>query len=99
MLQDPVDILAETGSRALYIDLHSFLKLGASQRKQVSLWLKQLPFPIVGVVAPSSSSHALIGGLILRFIATAMGLVGGLVGAVLGAMLLIWLWQMLKTRR
>lgn len=50
MLQDPVDILAETGSRALYIDLHSFLKLGASRRKKVSLWLKQLPFPIVGVV-------------------------------------------------
>ncbi len=42
---------------------------------------------------------ALIGGLILRFIATAMGLLGGLVGAVLGAMLLIWLWQTFVTRK
>lgn len=36
---------------------------------------------------------ALIGGLLLRFVATAAGLIGGLVGAVLGAMLLIWLWK------
>jgi uncharacterized membrane protein YeaQ/YmgE (transglycosylase-associated protein family) len=36
---------------------------------------------------------ALLGGLVLRFLATAMGLIGGLVGAVLGAMLLIWIWK------
>jgi len=36
---------------------------------------------------------ALIGGLILRFLLTMMGLLSGFVGAVLGAMLLIWLWQ------
>jgi uncharacterized membrane protein YeaQ/YmgE (transglycosylase-associated protein family) len=36
---------------------------------------------------------ALIGGLLLRFLATAVGLIGGLVGAVLGAMLLIWVWK------
>lgn len=36
---------------------------------------------------------ALLGGLVLRFLATAMGLIGGLVGAVLGTMLLIWIWK------
>lgn len=36
---------------------------------------------------------ALIGGLILRTLATVMGAMAGFVGAVLGAMLLIWLWQ------
>ena len=42
---------------------------------------------------------AVIGGLVLRFIAAAFGLVGGLVGAVLGAMLLIWLWQKFMANR
>lgn len=36
---------------------------------------------------------ALIGGFLLRFLATAIGMIGGLVGAVLGAMLLIWIWK------
>ncbi|MCI5097992.1 MAG: GlsB/YeaQ/YmgE family stress response membrane protein [Rhodobacteraceae bacterium] len=36
---------------------------------------------------------ALIGGLILRFLVTVMGMMAGFVGAVLGALLLIWLWQ------
>ena len=36
---------------------------------------------------------ALIGGLILRFLATVMGVAAGFVGAVLGAVLLIWLWR------
>ncbi len=36
---------------------------------------------------------ALIGGLMLRFLLTVMGMLAGFVGAVLGALLLIWLWQ------
>lgn len=36
---------------------------------------------------------ALIGGLVLRFLLSVMGMFAGLVGAVLGALLLIWLWQ------
>jgi len=36
---------------------------------------------------------ALIGGLVLRFLLTVMGMMAGFVGAVLGALLLIWLWQ------
>ena len=36
---------------------------------------------------------ALIGGLVLRFVATVTGFMGGFVGAVLGALLLIWLWR------
>lgn len=36
---------------------------------------------------------ALIGGLILRFLATVMGTMAGFVGAILGAIVLIWLWQ------
>ncbi|RMH41971.1 MAG: GlsB/YeaQ/YmgE family stress response membrane protein [Alphaproteobacteria bacterium] len=41
---------------------------------------------------------ALIGGLLLRFLATVTGLAGGFVGAVLGAMLLVWLWQRYRRR-
>lgn len=36
---------------------------------------------------------ALIGGLVLRFLLSVMGMFAGLVGAVLGSLLLIWLWQ------
>jgi len=36
---------------------------------------------------------ALVGGLVLRFLLSVMGMFAGLVGAVLGALLLIWLWQ------
>ncbi len=36
---------------------------------------------------------ALIGGLILRALATVMRFMAGFVGAVLGALLLIWIWQ------
>ena len=36
---------------------------------------------------------ALIGGLVLRFLISIMGLMAGFVGAVLGAMALIWAWQ------
>jgi len=35
---------------------------------------------------------ALIGGLVLRFLLTVMGMLAGFVGAVLGALLLVWLW-------
>lgn len=40
---------------------------------------------------------ALLGGLVLRTLATMMGWMSGFVGAVLGALLVIWLWQ--KYRR
>ena len=43
-----------------------------------------MPIGIVG---------AILGGLILRFVATLMGALAGFVGAVLGALLLVWLWQ------
>jgi uncharacterized membrane protein YeaQ/YmgE (transglycosylase-associated protein family) len=36
---------------------------------------------------------ALLGGFILRTLATMMGWAAGFVGAVMGAMLLVWLWQ------
>lgn len=36
---------------------------------------------------------ALIGGFLLRFLISIMGLMAGFVGAVLGAMALIWIWQ------
>ncbi|MCZ4353183.1 GlsB/YeaQ/YmgE family stress response membrane protein [Roseovarius aestuarii] len=36
---------------------------------------------------------ALIGALVLRFLATVMGLMAGFVGAVLGAMVLAWVWK------
>lgn len=36
---------------------------------------------------------ALIGGLVLRFLLSVMGMFAGLVGAVLGSLLLIWVWQ------
>lgn len=36
---------------------------------------------------------AVIGGLVLRFLLSVMGMFAGLVGAVLGSLLLIWLWQ------
>jgi len=36
---------------------------------------------------------ALVGGLVLRFLLSVMGMAAGLVGAVLGSLLLIWLWQ------
>jgi len=39
---------------------------------------------------------ALIGGVLLRFVAGVLGLLGGLVGAVLGAMLVIYLWQQVR---
>ncbi|MCB1340120.1 MAG: GlsB/YeaQ/YmgE family stress response membrane protein [Pseudooceanicola sp.] len=41
---------------------------------------------------------ALIGGLVLRFLATVMGMLAGFVGAVLGAIVLIWLWQRFSRR-
>jgi len=36
---------------------------------------------------------ALIGGIVLRTLLSAMGMMSGLVGAVLGALVLVWLWQ------
>jgi uncharacterized membrane protein YeaQ/YmgE (transglycosylase-associated protein family) len=42
---------------------------------------------------------ALIGGLLLRFLLSMMGLLSGFVGAVLGAMALVWLWQRYGPRR
>lgn len=42
---------------------------------------------LIGIVG------ALVGGLVLRFLLSMMGLLSGFVGAVMGAMALIWLWQ------
>ncbi len=42
---------------------------------------------LIGIVG------ALIGGLILRTLLTAMGWLSGFIGAVLGALLVIWIWQ------
>ncbi len=42
---------------------------------------------------------ALVGGLVLRMVATFAGWLGGFVGAVAGAMVLIWLWQTYVRRR
>ena len=42
---------------------------------------------------------AILGGLILRFAASVLGLMGGFVGAVLGALLLVWLWQTYLKRK
>lgn len=42
---------------------------------------------------------ALVGGLLLRFLLTVMGMFAGLVGAVLGALVLIWLWQQYQARK
>ena len=42
---------------------------------------------------------AFIGGLVLRFLITAMGLLSGFVGAVLGAILLIWLYKIYLSNR
>ena len=36
---------------------------------------------------------ALIGGFLLRFLLSVMGMLGGLISAVMGAMLVIWVWQ------
>jgi uncharacterized membrane protein YeaQ/YmgE (transglycosylase-associated protein family) len=36
---------------------------------------------------------AVIGAVVLRFLASVMGLMAGFVGAVLGALLLAWLWK------
>lgn len=36
---------------------------------------------------------ALVGGLILRTLATMMGWMSGFIGAVLGALLVIWIWK------
>jgi uncharacterized membrane protein YeaQ/YmgE (transglycosylase-associated protein family) len=36
---------------------------------------------------------AVIGAIVLRFLASVMGLMAGFVGAVLGALLLAWLWK------
>ncbi len=36
---------------------------------------------------------ALVGGIVLRVLASALGAAFGFVGAVVGAVLLIWLWQ------
>lgn len=36
---------------------------------------------------------ALLGGFVLRGLATMMGWLSGFVGAVLGALLVIWIWQ------
>lgn len=42
---------------------------------------------------------AVIGGLLLRALATLMGLAAGFVGAVLGAMALIWAWQTYMSKK
>ena len=42
---------------------------------------------------------AVIGGVLLRFLAFAAGWLGGFVGAVLGAVLLIWVWKRYGPKR
>ncbi|TLP61467.1 GlsB/YeaQ/YmgE family stress response membrane protein [Parasedimentitalea maritima] len=54
--------------------------------------LMRIDASIVTTVAIGMAG-ALIGGLVLRFLLTVMGIMAGFVGAVLGALLLIWLWQ------
>ncbi|SLN21866.1 Transglycosylase associated protein [Falsiruegeria litorea R37] len=36
---------------------------------------------------------ALVGGFVLRFLSSVMGVLSGFVGAVLGALLVIWIWK------
>ena len=36
---------------------------------------------------------ALVGGFVLRFLSSLMGILSGFVGAVLGALLVIWIWK------
>ncbi len=36
---------------------------------------------------------ALIGGFVLRFLSSVMGILSGFVGAILGALLVIWIWK------
>ncbi len=36
---------------------------------------------------------ALVGGVVLNLLVTALGAASGLIGAVLGSLLLIWLWK------
>ncbi|SPJ30075.1 GlsB/YeaQ/YmgE family stress response membrane protein [Falsiruegeria mediterranea] len=36
---------------------------------------------------------ALVGGFVLRFLSSVMGILSGFVGAVLGALLVIWIWK------
>lgn len=57
--------------------------------------LMQVQTDVITTIALGMAG-AVIGGLVLRFIATALGLLSGLVGAVLGAVLLIWLWQKIR---
>lgn len=47
---------------------------------------------LIGIVG------ALVGGFLLRALATMMGWLSGFVGAVLGALLVIWIWQMIRRR-
>ncbi len=47
---------------------------------------------LIGIVG------ALVGGFLLRALATMMGWLSGFVGAVLGALLVIWLWQVIRRR-
>jgi uncharacterized membrane protein YeaQ/YmgE (transglycosylase-associated protein family) len=54
--------------------------------------LMKLELEIIPTIAIGIAG-ALIGGLVLRFLLSVMGVFAGLIGAVLGAMLLIWLWQ------
>lgn len=51
-----------------------------------------LPTIAVGVLG------AMIGGMILRGVAMAFGMLSGFVGAVLGALLLIWIYQKFVSR-
>jgi uncharacterized membrane protein YeaQ/YmgE (transglycosylase-associated protein family) len=51
-----------------------------------------LPTIAIGVLG------ALVGGLVLRGLAMAFGMLSGFVGAVLGALILIWLWQSFQKR-
>lgn len=36
---------------------------------------------------------ALVGGFVLQFLSSVMGILSGFVGAVLGALLVIWIWK------
>ena len=42
---------------------------------------------------------ALLGGFLLQVAAGLLGMLGGLIGAVVGAIIVVWLWQKVKSGR
>jgi len=42
---------------------------------------------------------ALVGGFVLRFLSSVMGILSGFVGAVLGALVVLWIWKTYLRKR